>query len=69
MRLDGNESNTMKIVLVIIFVACFFSCETEKETDSVIQKRPSALENGKVFKKDGKKYLVGGEDSTWHGGH
>lgn len=32
----------------------------------VVKKRPVALDNGKIFEKDGKKLLYGGKDSTWH---
>lgn len=62
---------------LFISATIIFSCSPEKEqtkdlvnnTAEVLasrEKRPVAAELGKFFEKDGRKYLFGGEDSTWH---
>lgn len=63
-------------LLLIIFVGCQNNnTQSEREipnnsisADSVQKKRqfPNALENGKIFSKNGRKMLFGGNDSTWH---
>lgn len=61
----------------ILSVIVFFGCSLEKEqaedlvnnTAEVLssrEKRPIAADLGKFFEKDGRRYLFGGEDSTWH---
>jgi len=40
--------------------------ETESTESAKPRKRPVSVENGKFFDKDGRKYLWGGEDSSWH---
>ena len=68
--------------LSLLFLLCtigIFSCEPYSEKKSTAEildemaevvearaKRPVAAELGKFFEKDGRKYLYGGEDSTWH---
>lgn len=62
---------------LILSATIIFSCSPEKEqaedlvnntaeTLASRSKRPVAAELGKFFEKDGRKYLFGGEDSTWH---
>lgn len=62
---------------LFISATIIFSCSPEKEqtkdlvnnTAEVLasrEKRPVAAELGKFFERDGRKYLFGGEDSTWH---
>ena len=67
-------------LLLITFSHLFISCDNKKLeressleiTDSKIEKEevkrefPNAFENGKIFIKDGIKYMYGGEDSTQH---
>lgn len=62
---------------LLMATTIFLSCSPEKEkTENLVDntadvlasraKRPVAAELGKFFEKDGRKYLFGGEDSTWH---
>ena len=39
--------------------------ETESTESAKPRKRPVSVENGKFFDKDGRKYLWGGEDSSF----
>jgi len=64
---------TRRILYLIIFCGFIVGCEpnTENETTGdkgteIKKKRPLAIENDKFYTKDGKKYLYGGEDSTWN---
>jgi len=52
--------------LIISLLLC--SCQTKDNQSDVTpaEKRPVSVENGKIFEKDGRKMLWGGEDSTWH---
>lgn len=61
----------------LISATILFNCSPEKEkTENLVDntaevlasraKRPVAADLGKFFEKDGRKYLFGGEDSTWH---
>ena len=54
----------MRFVLILIVSFNLISCEVKKESNKT--GRPSALRNGKIFEKGDRKYLYGGEDSTWH---
>ncbi|MCE7992616.1 MAG: DUF3179 domain-containing protein [Roseivirga sp.] len=62
---------------LLLSVILVFSCSPKEEqakdlvnntaeTLASRSKRPVAAELGKFFEKDGRKYLFGGEDSTWH---
>jgi len=64
---------TRRILYLFIFcgfiVACVPNSENETTGDKgteIKKKRPLAIENDKFYTKDGKKYLYGGEDSTWN---
>ncbi|MBO3699257.1 DUF3179 domain-containing (seleno)protein [Roseivirga sp. E12] len=65
----------------LLTIACIlllaFSCAQKEDNSSDLventaevlearNKRPVAIELGKFFEKDGRKYQYGGEDSTWH---
>ena len=56
------------IILIGSFVSCSQVHNTDRESGGVLKpaQRPIAAENGKIFEKDGKKLLWGGEDSTSH---
>jgi len=54
----------MKYVPILLILA--FSCSQTPKLSEEHNLRPIALENGKIFQDDGKKWLWGGEDSTWH---
>ena len=40
--------------------------QAEEKMDQVARKHPVSIANGKFFDKDGRKFLWGGEDDTWH---
>ncbi len=56
----------IRVLLFLFCVTVIVSCATKGEKAIVKKARPSALKNGKVFERGGKKFLYGGEDSTWH---
>lgn len=58
--------NMKNIVIGFFCILIFFSCETKRDDAVKTKKRPSALANGKIFELEGKKFLYGGKDSTWH---
>jgi len=53
-------------IIFFVSLTLIVSCDSKKEALTSKPKRPSALKNGKIFESDGKKYLFGGEDSTWN---
>ena len=64
------ETPIMRTAIRVIILTTIFGCTEKKENkeQSVTppSQRPIAVENGKIFEMDGRKYLWGGEDSTWH---
>ncbi|MEQ9425007.1 MAG: DUF3179 domain-containing (seleno)protein [Cyclobacteriaceae bacterium] len=64
-------SKTAFVLLIIVVIGCqpsekkVASAESDQNVTPQAQ-RPIAYENGKIFEKNGRKYLWGGEDSTWH---
>ncbi|MEQ8303319.1 MAG: DUF3179 domain-containing (seleno)protein [Cyclobacteriaceae bacterium] len=50
-------------ILTLIVFACEQKVKVEEPKKRVY---PSALKNGKIFEIESRKYLYGGEDSTWH---
>ncbi|MEQ9414331.1 MAG: DUF3179 domain-containing (seleno)protein [Cyclobacteriaceae bacterium] len=56
-----------KLLLTLSF-ALLISCTAKEKTNQPLPQgqRPSSLKNGKIFFKEGRKYLFGGKDSTWH---
>ncbi len=50
-------------ILTLIVSACEQKVKEEEPKKRVY---PSALKNGKIFEIESRKYLYGGEDSTWH---
>lgn len=64
-------------LLAVLSLIMMFSCSSKKETTKDLVEntaevlaarndRPIAADLGKFFEKDGRKYMYGGDDSTWH---
>jgi len=58
---------------IFLMMACVDKSKNDKAGskeasahENSTHKRPLAIENGKIFEKSGRKYLWGGEDSSWH---
>lgn len=71
-RLSGMMKD---IILSLLCIAMISGCEVKQSAQKDLSdnsevtppsERPLAINKGKIFEKDGKKYLWGGEDSTWH---
>ncbi len=56
----------LQLLLVTVLLASCNYSETKSTGGKPKRKYPNALKNGKFFEKEGRKYLYGGEDSTWH---
>ncbi len=58
----------MNRYFIIFSLIGLMACNPKNETshNTPQKQRPSALKNGKIFEMNGKKFLYGGEDSTWN---
>jgi hypothetical protein len=70
-----NENVLLTLIVALFLVACNSTQEEEPKKKSIIEVKkgvkpekqfPNALKNGKIFTKNGVKYMYGGEDSTKH---
>ncbi len=70
--------NNVKLSLLVLLLTCFGNCQDSSSTDQVQEagidtttqevskKRPLAYANGKIFTKEGRKYMYGGEQEHEH---